>query len=191
MRCFIAIDIDEPTRAALRHLQQELAAGADIKKKDAKWVEPNNIHLTLKFLGEIKDKQVLEVCELTGQLAARHSAFDIDIEKVGCFGGRTAKVVWVGTGAGGEKLAKLQNDLEQQLTKAGFAEDNRPFTAHLTLCRVRNPKAGARLAELVAAYEDFRLGCLSADSVCVYQSQLTAKGPVYTLLGSYDLQHQT
>jgi len=188
MRCFIAIDIDEQTRTALRHLQQELAAGADIKKSNVKWVEPNNIHLTLKFLGEIKDKQVLDVCEITGQVAAGHSGFDIDIEKVGYFGGRTAKVVWVGAGAGSEKLAELQNDLELHLAKAGFAEDNRPFTAHLTLCRVRNPRAGAKLAELLAAYKDFRLGVISADSVCVYQSQLTAKGPVYTLLGNYNLQ---
>lgn len=188
MRCFIAIDIDEPTRTALRHLQQELAAKLDIKRGDVKWVEPDNIHLTLKFLGEIKDKQVLEVCELTERVAAGHTGFDIDIEKVGCFGGRTAKVVWVGAGAGGEKLAELQNDLELHLAEAGFAEDNRPFTAHLTVCRVRNPKAGVKLAELLAAYKDFRLGVISADSVCVYQSQLTAEGPVYTLLGNYNLQ---
>jgi len=186
MRCFIAIDIDEPARTALRHLQQELAAAANLKKSDVKWVEPDNIHLTLKFLGEIKDKQVLEICDLTGRIAARYGGFDIDIEKVGHFGGRTAKVVWVG--AGSEKLAELQNDLELHLAEAGFAEDNRPFTAHLTLCRVRNPRAGAKLAELLAAYKDFRLGRLSADSVCVYQSQLTAKGPVYTLLGNYNLQ---
>lgn len=187
MRCFIAIDIDEPTRTAIEHLQKELASKVDIKKSDVKWVNSTNIHLTLKFLGEIKDKQVVQACDITKEVAARHTGFDIDIEKVGCFGGRTARVVWVGTGQGSDKLSELQKDLDQQLTQAGFAEENRAFWAHLTLCRIRNPKAGIKLAQLVEDYTDYKLSTISADAILVYQSQLTPQGPIYTLLAEHSL----
>jgi 2'-5' RNA ligase len=187
MRCFIAIDINEEIRAAIADLQKQLAAKIDIKKGDVKWVEPENIHLTLKFLGEIKDEQAAEVCEISKQVADAHKNFDIDIESVGSFGGRSAKVVWVGAGKGTDELLALQKDLEDRLAQAGYPKEDREFSAHLTLCRVRNPKAGFKLADACKAFENYKLGSLSADAVCVYQSQLTPAGPIYTLLGSFKL----
>ncbi len=81
----------------------------------------------------------------------------------------------------------MQKDLEQQLALAGWPEEKREFSGHLTLCRVRNPRAGVKLAAVGEDYRDFKLGIISADSVSVYQSQLTPKGPIYTLLGNYKL----
>jgi 2'-5' RNA ligase len=187
MRCFIAIDIDDKIRAALGSLQQKLAGSIDVKKSDVKWVNPENIHLTLKFLGEIKDEQSVDVCNIVKDAAARHKSFELDIETVGHFGGRSARVVWVGAGRGSSDLCRLQKDIEQQLALAGWPEEGREFAAHLTLCRIRNPKAGVKLAQISEDYKDFKLGTISADSVSVYQSQLTPRGPVYTVLGNYKL----
>ena len=187
MRVFIAIDIDEKMRNAIADLQKQLNAKVDVKKGDVKWVEPENIHLTLKFLGEIKDEQGAEVCEITKQVAELHQNFTLDIESVGSFGGRSAKVVWVGAGKGTDELLALQKDLDEQLTLAGYPSEEREFSAHLTLCRVRNPKAGFKLAEAVGQFEKLKLGSIAADSLCVYQSQLTPAGPIYTLLASYKL----
>ena len=188
MRCFIAINIDEQIRKALADLQQELQGKADIKRSDAKWVNPENIHLTLKFLGEIKDEQAVDVCNITGDVAGRHKAFELDVESVGHFGGRSARVLWVGTGQNCEKLLQLQQDLEQQLDVAGWPREARKFSGHLTLCRIRNARAGAKLAQLARDYRDYKLGTMSGDSVSVYQSQLTPQGPIYTVLGRYELQ---
>jgi 2'-5' RNA ligase len=188
MRCFIAINIDEQIRKALANLQEELQGKADIKRSDAKWVNPDNIHLTLKFLGEIKDKQIMDVCNITGNVAGRHKNFELDIESVGHFGGGSARVLWVGTGQKREKLLQLQQDLEQQLDLAGWPKEARKFSGHLTLCRIRNARAGIKLAQLARDYKDFNLGTMLADSVTVYQSQLTPKGPIYTVLGRYELQ---
>jgi len=188
MRVFIAIDIGEEIRAALRDLQQQLQSKVDIKKSDVKWVNPENIHLTLKFLGEIKDEKVAEVCNITEDVAGRHKNFELDVESVGCFGGRSVRVVWVGVGRGCDNLLELQKDLDEQLASAGWPQEARKFTGHLTLCRVRNPKAGVQLAQASEAYGDFRLGTMSADSVTVYQSQLRPTGPIYTVLGDYKLQ---
>ena len=188
MRVFIAIDIGEEIRTALRDLQQQLQSKVDVKKSDVKWVQPKNIHLTLKFLGEIKDENVVEVCNITQDVASRHKGFELDVESVGCFGGRSARVVWVGVSQGSDDLFRLQEDLDQQLASAGWPQETRKFTGHLTLCRVRNPKAGVKLAQTSEAYRDFKLGTMSADSVTVYQSQLTPTGPIYTVLGDYKLQ---
>jgi len=187
MRVFIAIDIDEEISKGLAELQAELQGKVDIKKSDVKWVNPKNIHLTLKFLGEITDKNIVEVCNITKEIADRHKRFELDIETVGCFGGKIARVLWVGTGKGSKNLLELQNDLEQQLDSAGWPAEKRQFSGHLTLCRIRNPKAGAKLAQMTEDYKDFELGSMSADSVKVYQSQLTPSGPVYTVLGNYKL----
>jgi len=188
MRVFIAIDIDEVIKQDLANLQSELDGKVDIRKGDVKWVNPNNMHLTLKFLGETKDAQVVEVCNITGDIASRHEKFDIDVEAVGCFGGRSARVLWVGAGHDCSELLELQQDLEQQLAEAGWAKESRKFSAHLTLCRIRNSKAGFKLAQLTEEYKDFKLGTISADAVSVYQSELTPKGPIYTVLGKYELQ---
>lgn len=188
MRCFIAIDIDEKIRSALSDLQQQLQNGVDVKKSDLKWVNPENIHLTLKFLGEIKDAKVVEVCNIVRAVAGRHESFELDIESVGHFGGKSARVLWVGTGQGEENLLELQKDIEKSLALAGWPQETREFSGHLTLCRIRKPAAGVKLAQMSEDYKDFKLGTMPADSVSVYQSLLKPTGPVYTLLGNYKLQ---
>ena len=188
MRVFIAVDIDEKTRAALGDLQQRLANGGDVGKGAVKWVNPKNIHLTLKFLGEIKDEKVVEVCNIVENVAGRHKNFELDIESVGYFGGKAAKVLWVGTGEGSNELHLLQKDIEKELVLAGWPEETREFTGHLTLCRIRKSSAGVKLARASEDYKDFKLGTMPADSVSVYQSQLRPTGPVYAVLGNYKLQ---
>jgi 2'-5' RNA ligase len=187
MRCFIAIDIDEKTIAAIADVQKQLNAKVDIKKGDVKWVEPDNIHLTLKFLGEIDDSKLPEIQEITELVAAAHNKFTLDIETVGSFGGRTAKVVWVGAGKGADELIALQKDLDDQLEQAGYPKEDREFSAHLTICRVKNPKAGFKLAEAIGQFAKLKLGSINANAVCVYQSQLTPEGPIYTQLASFKL----
>ena len=188
MRVFIAIDTNEEIRKGLADLQAELQSKVDIKKSDVKWVNPKNIHLTLKFLGEIKDNDTVEVCNITKEVAGKHRGFELDIESVGYFGGRSARVLWVGIGKGRDNLLELQKDLEQQLDLAGWPTEKRQFSGHLTLCRIRNPKAGVKLAQMTEGYKDFKLGTMPADSVPVYQSQLTPSGPIYTVLGNYKMR---
>lgn len=188
MRLFIAIDIGEKIRTALGDLQQQLAGIANIRKHDVKWVNPENIHLTLKFLGEVEDEKVVEVCNTVETVAAEHKSFEVDIESVGYFGARSPRVLWVGTGEGNDNLLGLQKDLERQLALAGWPQETREFSGHLTLCRIKSLKAGVKLAQASRDFKDFKLGVISADSVSVYQSRLTPSGPIYTLLGNYKLK---
>lgn len=190
MRVFIAIDIDEQIRKGLSDLQDELRKKVDVRKGDVKWVDPTLTHLTLKFLGEIKDERAVDVCNITAEVAGRHERFDLDVRSVGFFGGRSAKVLWVGAGEDCEALTQLHEDLDQQLEQAGWAREARKFSAHLTLCRIRNSKAGYDLAQVCPQYRDFELGTMQVDSITVFQSELTPEGPIYTPLGNYALEQR-
>ena len=187
MRLFIATDIDDKVREGLGDLQQELRNQVDVKKGDVKWVNPENIHLTLKFLGEVKDKEVVDICNISKDVAARHKSFELEIGRLGYFGGRSARVLWVGTGDGANNLQKIQKDLEEQLDSAGWPREQREFAGHLTVCRVKNTKAGIKLAEICEDFKDLELGTIPVNSISVYQSQLTPQGPVYTVVGNYKL----
>jgi 2'-5' RNA ligase len=188
MRCFIAIDISEGIRKGMAKLQNELRGKADVGKGDVKWVDPNAMHLTLKFLGEIKAEQSVDVCKAAQDVAGKHRSFELDVEEVGHFGGTSARVLWVGAGLNCGPLVQLHEDLEQQLESAGWPREGREFSAHLTLCRVRNAKAGTMLVQTIQPYKDLKLGSMPVDSLCVYQSELTPQGPIYTPLGNYKLQ---
>ncbi len=82
-------------------------------------------------------------------------------------------MLWVGAGKDNENLLKLQEDLETQLAFAGWPEENRKFEGHLTLCRIKNSKAGIKLAQLSKDYKDYRLDTMPVEEVCIYQSELT------------------
>ncbi len=217
MRVFIAIDIDDKTRKAIAYLQKQIASKvSSVKQGDLKWVEPNNIHLTLKFLGEINDEQLAEVSEVAKTVASAHQKFNLDIESVGSFpqlglpkgGGRSAKIVWVGVSewhglparentanpqdasrrmAVPQELLALQKDLDDLLDQAGYPKEEREFSAHLTLCRVNHPIAGLKVGEALPQFSHLKLGSIAADAIYIYQSQLTPQGPIYTILASYKL----
>ena len=188
MRVFIAIDIDDKIRKTIADLQKQIDSKVDVKKGDLKWVEPNNIHLTLKFLGEISEEQVAETSEITKTVAQAHQKFNLEIESVGSFGGRSAKIVWVGAKKGTDELLALQKDLDDLLAQAGYTKEDREFSAHLTLCRVNHPIAGLKMGEAIAQFSHLKLGSIAAESLCIYQSQLTPAGPNYTLLGEFKLR---
>ncbi len=188
MRCFIAMDITEDIRAGLADLQQELAGAVDIRKGDVKWVDPQGMHLTLKFLGEVPDNQIVEVCNIVKEVAERYGAFDLAVREVGSFGGRSARVLWVGAGLDSPELLELQQDLEEKLAEAGWPKEGRRFSGHLTLCRIRNAKAGEKLGKAIERYKDYDLGTIRGASISVYESQLRPEGPIYTRLGNYKLQ---
>lgn len=187
MRCFIAIDLDEKIRRQLAKLQQKLQKKVDVKTGDVKWVRPDLVHLTLKFLGEVRDENIAEVCKAVGDVAGRHAGFVLEVSGVGYFGGGSAKVLWVGAGDNSSELVGLQSDIDESLAEAGWRKEARRFAGHLTLCRIRNPRAGRILAAMSREYEKVELGSMEVESVCVYQSELTATGPIYTVLSRSQL----
>lgn len=180
MRLFVAIDIEPHVRIRIKQIQNRLAQELDLSDKQVKWVHPEQIHLTLKFLGDVEDTSLTDVCDVVRRTASDVEKFDFEVKGLGVFG-RPARVVWAGISAC-SPLMQLQASLEEQFSAFGWAKENKRFAGHLTVCRVKNASAGRKLADGIGSYANESLGQVSATDVVLYQSQLSMAGPSYTAI---------
>ena len=167
--------------------QEALRKARSLRRRDRiRWLPPENLHLTLKFLGETPEP---EISGLRGALAAvcgRHRAFDLDLRGAGAFpSARRARVLWVGVGEGSERLRTLAGDFEDALESLGFEREKRPFHPHVTVGR-----AGESDARLEDQELDTGVGPLPfrAGSVELVQSRLSRGGAAYSTVASYQLE---
>lgn len=178
MRLFVAIDIEPHVRIRIKQIQNRLQQTLDLSQKQVKWVLPEQIHLTLKFLGQARDDLLTQICDVVKRTAGGCEAFDFEVKGLGAFG-RPARIVWAGISEC-PPIKKLHDELEVRFAELGWDREKRPFAGHLTLCRVKDAAAGRKLADAVGSYKDEMLGMVGATEVVLYQSQLTSAGPLYT-----------
>jgi 2'-5' RNA ligase len=188
VRAFIAIELPRSVRAALARLQDGLKAS---RTTSVKWVDPEGIHLTIKFLGNIDAGEIPELSELLREAVKGIAPFNLKLENAGAFPNiRAPRVVWVGVGGETEHLLALHKKVEQALIPRGFTPDNRAFSPHLTLGRVREgaqPNELRRLGEGIAASETGEELSFSVNSLNLMRSQLTREGAIYSCLASFKL----
>ncbi len=183
MRLFIAIDISNDTRKAIAALQQDLKRR--LRSQSIKWVEPENMHLTLKFLGEADENKLDEIYSALEITCSGKKPFEIIFSVIGTFG-RPARVLWLGCEKEKEEIVTLAAGLEGAFEELGFEKENRPFSAHLTLARIKD-NIDRELQKILKDYPKVNIPQVWADSVCLYKSQLTPSGSVYTLLRKIEL----
>ncbi|OHB57106.1 MAG: 2'-5' RNA ligase [Planctomycetes bacterium RBG_13_44_8b] len=185
MRLFVAIDISEKLRSAIDRLQHKLK---DRMKNESgiKWVNPELMHLTLKFLGEAEESKIEDINQAVESACRDKEPFEFAFSTVGTFG-RPARVLWLGSEKQNLNLAKLAADIENALEDLDFEKEQRDFNAHLTLARIKSHSLGKTLQSVLNDFSKIDLPTVSADSVCMYKSQLTPTGPVYTLLKKFEL----
>jgi 2'-5' RNA ligase len=175
LRIFLAVDIEAPAVVErIVSIQRELAAtGADLKP-----VEPQNLHFTVKFLGELAEPQLRDLIRrLDGLTAPMVTA---ELRGVGVFPSLSRiSVIWVGVDPQASTvLERLSREVDRRL--AGLAPpERRPFKAHLTICRVKSGRNRAQLAEAVRRLGDVEVGSAPLTALKVKQSTLTPKGPIY------------
>jgi 2'-5' RNA ligase len=179
LRTFIAVDLEPSIRQRLVRLQESLMRGG----ADVKWVEEENLHVSLLFLGEVDERDVLAVCRATEEVCKGHAAFGLHVEGVGCFPNpRRPRVFWVGVSAGTEELCALHEALEPPLLALGcYRREERQFTPHITLGRTRGERPAGLPADL-QKYAGWQGGEQMVREVHVLSSQLTPKGPIYSVL---------
>lgn len=175
MRCFLAVDIPEHVKKNLWQVIQ------NIKKEltGIKWVEPHNLHITIKFLGELEDEKVLSLLEILEKRLSHSGTFTLKLKSFGFFPDiRRPRVFWVGVEDRGENLKKLWKEIENIVPKFGVSRDNRSFTPHLTLARIKRPVKikKSSLEEL----KEFESSSFNVDTLVFYKSVLTSEGPIYT-----------
>ncbi len=178
MRAFIAIELSEEIRNSLAQIQSHLKyAGADVK-----WVEKDNIHLTLKFLGEVSDEKIEKIKSILDEIGKTVKSFEISLKDIGAFPKIDyPRIIWVGLDKGTKESIGLAGRIDEALSKIGFQKETRPFAAHLTIGRVRSPKNKEALKEKIES-QDTSHKTQVISSVSLFQSKLTPQGPIYTNL---------
>lgn len=182
-RAFIAVDINEEVRGKLVEFQRQLEA----TRADLKLVEPENIHVTMKFLGEVPESRVPEITEALGASLEGTKGFDIGVRGIGVFPSlRYIRVVWAGVEAGKDELVGIQKKIDLGLKPIGFRPE-RDFVPHLTLARVRTARFKDKLAAFVNDSADLEFGTSRARAIELKQSTLTQRGPIYSTLARFEL----
>ena len=188
IRSFIAVELPEEVKSGLHQLQTGLKSP---KHTFVKWVAPQSIHITLKFLGNISPQKVTEITRVMEHASEGTSPFTLEIAEVGAFPNlRQPRVLWLGIGGELDKLIAWQQRIDSGLAPLGFAKETRPFTPHLTLARLRegvSPADRRDFGELVmktpveANYE------VKVNSLSLMKSQLLPTGAVYSRLAEVKL----
>ncbi|HMD49668.1 MAG TPA: RNA 2',3'-cyclic phosphodiesterase [Bryobacteraceae bacterium] len=182
MRLFTGIDLSEEIRERLERLLMHLRPAAHLK-----WSPVYNLHLTLKFIGEWPEQKLPQLEEALRSLPPR-APFQADVKGVGWYPNpHHPRVFWVGV-LGGEPLASLVHDVEAVLAPLGIAKEDREFSAHLTLARIKDPVPLQPLREAIAHLESVEFGSFRTDRFYLYRSQPGSAGSIYTKLSEFPFQ---
>jgi len=178
MRLFIAIDIPNDIRNALSEIQRELRP----LTTTARWVAPESIHITLRFLGEVPEKRVEDIdTALTG---LTWKPFTITVRGLGFFPGmRSPRVLWAGMEA--PTMQGLAEQLDTRMERLGFDKEKRAFRPHITLARAKNTRIESALVSGAAPYEEHVFGSFTVDRMFLFKSTLKSTGAVYEKLKEY------
>ncbi len=189
IRSFIAIELPGEVKKALADLQQRFKSAGSLP---VKWVDPGNIHLTLKFLGDIDANNIDKILKAIEEAVQDKSSLSIEVRGLGVFPNlNRIQVIWVGLHGELEKLEQLQKSIEANLKPLGFPPENRPFTPHLTLARVRDfarPEERQKLGQLISAASFEGKYTIDITSINLMKSQLAPDGPKYSKLGVITLK---
>ena len=185
MRCFVAIALPAPVKKLLVQVQDALRrADADVK-----WVEEENLHLSLKFLGEMDEDALSRLKGILSVEALRWPAMTLTYAGIGAFPERgEPRVLWAGCGGDLEKLAALAAAIERSAEQVGVPREHKPFVAHLTIGRVRSSRNLKRLQSAVVNQREVPLGKDEVKEFVLYQSTLTNKGPIYERIADFGLR---
>ncbi len=184
VRAFVAVNLDQGLKDALAKVQERLKA----TRADVGWVRPESLHLTLKFLGQVEESRLGAVAKAIGTAATGYGSFRLVLGGLGAFPQpRAARVVWIGVQQGAEALLTLQARVEAGLEALGFAREERPFAAHLTLGRVRGPARREQLAVALTSIPAEPLGEMMLHRIDLMKSELGPGGARYTALQTFPL----
>ena len=156
---------------------------------DVSWTRPEGMHLTLKFLGEVEEKRVPKIEAALDSAVRGRSAISLNVSGIGTFPDmRRPRVIWIALKEHGNNLIRLQRGVEEKFNEIGFPQEDRDFTPHITLGRIRSQKNVEKLLSLIEKLRDVELDGFDASCVYLMQSQLRPTGAVYTERYSVELQ---
>ncbi|MDI6793364.1 MAG: RNA 2',3'-cyclic phosphodiesterase [bacterium] len=187
IRCFIAIPLTQEIKEELVNIQEKL------KKSDAgvKWVSPDSIHLTLKFLGDIPRIRLSSVSKMIKEVAHKKTWFEMSLSSLGAFPSiGKPRIVWIGIEDGQEELKELAEKLDLKLRSIGLPGEEREFVPHLTLGRVKKLDNRDKLVEIIHSIKAVFTEKMQVTKINLMKSQLTSTGPIYSVISTAHLPPQ-
>lgn len=183
IRSFIAVELPEDVRRRIADVISEAAKhGGAIK-----WVETHNLHLTLKFLGNVREELIPHVSATLDVIARQSTPFEFDVAGVGGFPNiNRPRVLWVGVTATDE-LFKLQEQIECAMEKLGMPKEERTFHPHITIGRVKSPHGLLHTLETLKKFEKEQFGRVPVKHIVLMRSDLTPSGPIYNAISRHEL----
>ncbi|MBP1946226.1 RNA 2',3'-cyclic phosphodiesterase [Methanobacterium petrolearium] len=175
MRAFIAVDVDSQLSYKIQKVQK------DLMKTDAplKLVEPENLHFTFKFFGDINESQTENITRIMEDKLENYQSFPLHIKGIGVFPHMEyMRVIWLGVEDPG-KFSTLQQDLDEEFVKMGFKKE-RSYIPHLTISRVKGARNKEFLADMIKDLEEIEIGQMTVEKLVLKKSELTPVGPIYT-----------
>lgn len=182
MRAFIAIELPQKIKDKLARFQMRLKkSGADVK-----WVAPENIHLTLKFLGEIAEEKSAKIFQIIEEITDRNKQLQLRLAAVGVFPKiEFPRVIWLAIDKGDNEVKILAKTLEEEIAKLGIPKENRPFSSHITIGRIRSALNRDKLIKILKESENYfakEKFEFSVTRITLFKSTLGPSGPVYAPL---------
>lgn len=182
-RLFVALEPPEPVRRRLAALALELRRAAGRAAEEIRWVPPENVHLTLQFLGAVPEERLSDVERAVRAAAAQARPLSLEVSGAGGFpNARRPRVVWAGIEGDVAALGALVAELGRRLAPLGFPPEDRPFSAHLTLGRAREGRGAPGIAGALASAREAGSAPWRATEVVLFESHLSPKGPRYEAL---------
>mgnify|MGYP001043449696 CR=1 FL=1 len=179
IRTFIAIELPAEIHASLQRVQDDLRESMP----DVRWTKYGNVHLTLKFLGDVQVSRIDPIGSALRQIASQFSPFVVNLAGMGAFPDpRKPRIVWVGVEKGVDRLVEITNQIETAMEKLGFPREGRPFKPHLTVGRIRELKQPSVTTGALERVEVGEIGEFTVERISLIKSQLDPAGSIYTIL---------
>ncbi|MGQ9706899.1 MAG: RNA 2',3'-cyclic phosphodiesterase [bacterium] len=176
LRSFIALPLSKPLRENLITLIEELSR---VSTK-IKWVEKENLHITIRFLGDIDDELVKKISDILDDIAGGVVPFPFKVEGVGAFPHpKRARVIWAGVSQGFDEMVKIEKEISKRLEEIGIPKEEKAFHPHITIGRVKFPKGNLELAKYINESKGRVYGGEAVSEIILMKSTLTPKGSIY------------
>lgn len=190
IRTFVAIDLPPHVTAAAAGLMSRLRSDMAPDAPDIQWVQPELLHITVKFLGDVDEVELAQVCRGVTSACQDCPPIELDCRELGVFPRPDRpRTIWLGlSGDGCELLKQLQARVETQIVGLGFLQEKRRYEPHVTLGRVRGSTGWTGLAETLARQAQFSAGRIIVDELTIYASRLSRGGPTYMPLARISLE---
>jgi 2'-5' RNA ligase len=185
IRSFLAFELPPQIKEVLIDLFVKLKQSS----LEVRWVRPEGIHLTVVFMGSVREEEISSINEVVGRVCSEYGPFTMTLNGMGCFpNNRNPRVLWLGVEGTLQRMSRFRDDIQRGLIPFGIKEEKRDFRPHLTLGRFKKPpKTTVGLEKLLLEYKGLTSPACSLNELIFYKSELRPGGAVYTMLRSWPL----